>query len=118
MNTDESIALVLGSGVATFLIVGTVVAELAHYLLGVSLLVGLPVGALAGAIAVASVAVGLSEQTPSRYRRLTGAFAGFSIGFVIGAAVTAALLHFDPSSAAAMGAAVGLVFAVWISGRV
>ena len=112
---DETIALVLGSGIATFLIVGVAVAELANQLIGVSLLVGLPVGAVAGAIAVASVATGLSEQTPPRHRRWTGGFAGFTIGFVIGAAVAAVILHFGPSSSAAIGAAVGLLFAVWVS---
>jgi NO-binding membrane sensor protein with MHYT domain len=116
--SDQSIALVLGSGVATFLVVGMTVAELGHHWFGLPILVGLPIGALAGAIAVASVATGLSEQTPPRQRRLTGGFAGFSIGFLLGTAVAAVLLHFDPSSAAAFGAAIGIVFGVWISGRV
>jgi hypothetical protein len=115
---DRSIGLVLATGVATFLVVGIAAAEVAGHLLGAPPIVGLPIGAVAGAAATASVAVGLSESLPDRTRRLTAAFAGLSIGFVVGAVAADILLHIGRSSSIASGAAVGILFALWLSSRV
>jgi hypothetical protein len=115
---DRSIGLVLATGFATFLVVGIAAAEIAGHWLGAPPIVGLPIGAIAGAAATATVAVGLSESLPDRTRRLTAGFAGLSIGFVVGAVAADILLHIGQSSSIAVGAAVGVLYGLWLSSRV
>ena len=111
--TARSVALAIGAGFATFLVVGVVVTEVAGHWIAFSLFIGLPAGAIAGALATAAVTAGLTGDVPDRHRRVVGGFAGFVVGFVVGIAASARLLSSGMTLSIVVGAVVGLIAAAW-----
>lgn len=72
----------LGAGLATFVIVGVVVTELASDVIAFSLLVGLPAGLVAGLVVGAFVAVSLGDAAGPTRRRIGVGVGAFGITFL------------------------------------
>ena len=109
--TLKTLGYAFAAGIATFLVVGVTLTELASAWTEFSLFVGLPTGIAAGGLVAAAVAFGLTDDAPSRRRRIAGSIAGFGVGFLAtAAAVGLAGLGVVSSMAIAVG--VGIVAAV------
>jgi hypothetical protein len=79
----RNLALVVASGLASFLAVGVLVTELATPYIEFSLFVGLPVGLLAGVAVAAIVAVGLGPAAGPGRRRPALALGTFGVTFLV-----------------------------------
>jgi len=109
--TFKTLGYAFAAGIATFLVVGVTLTELASVWTEFSLFVGLPAGIVAGGLVAAAVAFGLTDDTPSRQRRIAGSIAGFGVGF-LAAVVAGSLAGLGVVSAMAIAVGVGLVAAV------
>lgn len=116
--TTRSIALALASGLATFLLVGIGITTVAQHWVGFAMLLALPVGATAGAVSTALVTAGLTGEVPARQRRAAGAFAGLSIGFLVGLLAASQLLSRDVNSSLVAGGITAILLGAWLSVRV
>lgn len=79
----ETLGLVFGVAIATFLLVGLAVTELVQPWIEFSLFVGIPAGLLAGAITGALVVLGLRTEAPAQSKRVALAFAVFGLVFLV-----------------------------------
>lgn len=110
---SRSIGAALVAGIATFLVVGVAVTELAFAWIEFSLFVGVPVGLVAGAFVAAGVYLGLADDAPERRRRVALAVAGFGAVFL---AVLLVAITFDLGvvTSFVLGAVLGLLAAAVI----
>lgn len=83
----RGIALAFGSGLAAFLVVGVIVAEIGTTYTEFSVLVGVPAGLLAAVAVVVTVLLGYGESVPSRRRRVANTFGAFGLLLLVGLVV-------------------------------
>jgi len=105
------------AGVATFLVVGVVVNELALPFVAFSVLVGLPVGAVAGLTVTVAVALWLADDVGPRRRRVAVGAGIFGVVFLLVFAVEAVLLGTRLSVALPVATLVGLGAGVFAAVR-
>ncbi len=79
----RNVALVIASGIASFLVVGVLATELAAPYIEFSLFVGIPVGIVAGVATAAVVAVGLGPAAVPGRRRLALSLGAFGVAFLV-----------------------------------
>jgi hypothetical protein len=113
------VGLALAAGLATFLVVGVVVTELALPFIAFSLFVGIPVGLVAGLTVTVFVLLGLADELPTRRRRAAIAVGSFGVVFLLVFVVEAVILSTRNSVALPVAAIVGVLaagLAYWQSG--
>lgn len=107
----RTLAGALAAGLATFVVVGVLVTELALSAVEFSLFVGIPVGAVAGLAAFALVSLGLAADASPTERRAATAAAAFGVVFLLVVVVEAVVRSTRPAIALFVATVVGLGFA-------
>jgi hypothetical protein len=108
----RDVGLALAAGLATALVVGVLVTELALPFVAFSLFVGVPVGFVAGLTAIAFVLLGLADELPTRRRRGAVAVGVFGVVFLLVFVVEAVILSTRTSVALPVATIVGVLVAV------
>lgn len=117
VSSLQSFGSALIAGVATFLVIGVTVTEVAAARVDFSVAVGLPAGLLA-AVAVAGIvnAVG-SQNRPGWPQRLAGAIVAFSAAYLIVLVGLGFVAETEFATRVGIGAVVGVIFAAAMAVR-
>jgi hypothetical protein len=107
----RNVGIALAAGLATFLVVGALVTELALPFIAFSLFVGVPVGFVAGLTVTVFVLVGLADDLATRRRRGAIAVGSFGVVFLLVFVVEAVILSTRNSVALPVAAIVGVLAA-------
>jgi ABC-type antimicrobial peptide transport system permease subunit len=109
----RTLGYALAAGLATFLVVGVLVTELALSAIEFSLFVGLPVGAVAGLTVAAFVALGLADDATPGRRRAAFTLGVFGLVFLLVLAVELAILSRRLSISLPVAVLVAVGFALY-----
>jgi hypothetical protein len=108
----RSLLLALAAGLATFLVVGVVVTELAQPWIEFSLFLGLPAGLGAGTLVAAVVYLWRAADAPAGRRRVAASLASFGVAFLVVLLLVGALVNVGTALALIAAAVVGVLAAI------